>query len=76
MKKNIILGVTGSIACYKAADLTSQLTQSGINVQVVMTRHATEFVAPLTFQTLSRNPVTRNPGTPVTSHWPIPPTSS
>lgn len=58
MKKTIILGVSGSIACYKAADLTSHLTQSGINVQVVMTRHATEFVAPLTFQTLSRNPVT------------------
>ena len=58
MKKNIILGVTGSIACYKAADLASSLTQSGLNVHVVMTRHATEFVSPLTFQTLSRNPVT------------------
>ncbi len=58
MKKNIILGVSGSIACYKAADLASNLTQSGLNVQVVMTRHATEFVSPLTFQTLSRNPVT------------------
>ena len=57
-KKTVLLGVTGSIACYKAADLTSRLTQSGINVQVVMTRHASEFVAPLTFQTLSRNPVT------------------
>ena len=57
-KKNIILGVTGSIACYKAAELASRLTQSGHNVNVVMTRHATEFVAPLTFQTLSRNPVT------------------
>jgi phosphopantothenoylcysteine decarboxylase/phosphopantothenate--cysteine ligase len=58
MKKNVILGVSGSIACYKAADLTSRLTQAGLNVSVVMTRHATEFVAPLTFQTLSRNPVT------------------
>ena len=58
MKKNIILGVSGSIACYKAADLASSLTQSGLNVHVVMTRHATEFVSPLTFQTLSRNPVT------------------
>jgi phosphopantothenoylcysteine decarboxylase/phosphopantothenate--cysteine ligase len=57
-KKTVLLGVTGSIACYKAADLTSRLTQSGFNVQVVMTRHATEFVSPLTFQTLSRNPVT------------------
>lgn len=58
MKKCIILGVTGSIAAYKAADLTSRLTQDGHDVFVVMTRHATEFVAPLTFQTLSRHPVT------------------
>ena len=57
-KKNVILGVSGSIACYKAAELTSRLTQAGRNVNVVMTKHATEFVAPLTFQTLSRNPVT------------------
>ncbi|NDG70657.1 MAG: phosphopantothenoylcysteine decarboxylase, partial [Proteobacteria bacterium] len=49
---------SGSIACYKAAELTSRLTQAGRNVNVVMTKHATEFVAPLTFQTLSRNPVT------------------
>lgn len=57
-QKNIVLGVAGSIACYKAADLTSRLTQAGFQVSVVMTRHATEFVAPLTFQTLSRHPVT------------------
>jgi phosphopantothenoylcysteine decarboxylase/phosphopantothenate--cysteine ligase len=56
--KNIVLGVGGSIACYKAADLTSRLAQAGFDVHVVMTRHATEFIAPLTFQTLSRNPVT------------------
>jgi len=57
-KKNIVLGVGGSIACYKAAALTSRLAQDGFEVHVVMTRSATEFVAPLTFQTLSRNPVT------------------
>jgi len=57
-KKNVILGVTGSIACYKAAELASRLTQAGRDVHVVMTKHATEFVAPLTFQTLSRHPVT------------------
>jgi phosphopantothenoylcysteine decarboxylase/phosphopantothenate--cysteine ligase len=57
-KKNIVLGVGGSIASYKAADLTSRLAQDGFEVHVVMTRSATEFVAPLTFQTLSRNPVT------------------
>ena len=56
--KTIILGVSGSIAAYKAADLTSRLTKAGCEVFVVMTAHATEFVTPLTFQTLSRNPVT------------------
>ncbi len=56
--KSILLGVSGSIAAYKAADLTSRLVKSGHDVFVVMTRHATEFVAPLTFQTLSRHPVT------------------
>ncbi|MEX1120018.1 MAG: flavoprotein [Terrimicrobiaceae bacterium] len=56
--RTIILGVSGSIAAYKAADLTSRLTKRGHSVFVVMTHHATEFVAPLTFQVLSRNPVT------------------
>lgn len=56
--KTIVLGVTGSIAAYKAADLTSRLVKLGYDLRVVMTRNAAEFVAPLTFQTLSRNPVT------------------
>ena len=56
--KSILLGVTGSIAAYKAADLASRLTKSGFDVHVVMTSHATEFVTALTFQTLSRNAVT------------------
>ena len=55
--KTIILGVTGSIAAYKAADLTSMLVQAGANVRVVMTEAATRIVAPITLQTLSRNPV-------------------
>ncbi len=55
--KTIILGVTGSIAAYKAADLTSQLNKLDANVFVVMTRESTEFIGSLTFQTLSRNPV-------------------
>jgi len=54
----IVLGVGGSIAAYKAADLTSRLAKRGYDVHVVMTRAATEFVTPLTFKTLSRNPVT------------------
>ncbi|MCG8601400.1 MAG: phosphopantothenoylcysteine decarboxylase [Verrucomicrobiales bacterium] len=56
--KNIVLGVTGSIAAYKAADLVSRLTKSGHEVHVVMTRDAQEFITPLTLQTLSRQPVT------------------
>lgn len=55
--KNIVLGVTGSIAAYKAADLTSKLTKGGANVNVVMTADAQKFITPLPFKTLSRNPV-------------------
>ena len=54
---NIVLGITGSIAAYKAADLASQLVKQGHEVHVVMTRAATEFITPLTLQTLTRHPV-------------------
>lgn len=53
----IIVGVTGSIAAYKAADLVSKLSKRGFEIHVVMTRGAQQFITPLTFQTLSRNPV-------------------
>src|SRR5580698_11040661 len=56
-RKTIIVGVTGSIAAYKAADLVSKLVKGKHDVFVAMTHGAQEFVAPLTFQTLSRNPV-------------------
>ncbi|MGY0692335.1 bifunctional phosphopantothenoylcysteine decarboxylase/phosphopantothenate--cysteine ligase CoaBC [Virgibacillus sp. FSP13] len=55
--KNILLGVSGGIAVYKACALTSKLTQAGANVKVMMTENAAKFVSPLTFQALSRNPV-------------------
>ncbi|WP_309400918.1 flavoprotein [Cerasicoccus maritimus] len=55
--KTIILGVTGSIAAYKAADIASKLTQGGANVFAVMTAEAAKIVGPITLQTLSRNPV-------------------
>src|SRR5213592_4167757 len=55
--KNIVLGVTGSIAAHKAADLTSRLTKQGANVNVVMTADAVRFITPLAFKTLSRHPV-------------------
>ncbi len=54
---NIVLGVTGSIAAYKAADLTSQLTKQDCAVHVVMTADAQRFITPLAFKTLSRHPV-------------------
>jgi phosphopantothenoylcysteine decarboxylase/phosphopantothenate--cysteine ligase len=55
--KNIVLGVSGSIAAYKAADLASKLVKGGANVNVVMTNDAQKFITPLPFKTLSRNPV-------------------
>ncbi len=56
--KVVVLGVTGSIAAYKSAELASLLVKQGHQVFVVMTRDATEFITPLTLQTLSKNPVT------------------
>lgn len=55
--KTVLLGVTGSIAAYKAADITSQLVKLGANVHCVMTKEATQLLAPLTLKVLSRNPV-------------------
>lgn len=55
--KNILLGVTGGIAAYKAADLVSRLVKQKANVDVIMTEGATKFVTPLTFQTMSVNQV-------------------
>ncbi|MBQ2977654.1 MAG: bifunctional phosphopantothenoylcysteine decarboxylase/phosphopantothenate--cysteine ligase CoaBC [Clostridia bacterium] len=55
--KNVVLGVTGGIAAYKACELCSRLRKSGAQVYVIMTKNACEFVAPLTFETLSNHPV-------------------
>jgi phosphopantothenoylcysteine synthetase/decarboxylase len=63
MKKELlVLGVTGSIAAYKSADMVSRLCREGVRVQVIMTESATRLVGPQTFLTLSRAPV-------VTSLW-------
>ncbi|HQC52214.1 MAG TPA: flavoprotein [Lentisphaeria bacterium] len=61
----LVLGVTGSIAAYKAADLTSRLRQAGVEVQVIMTAAAQKLVCPQTFCTLSRHPV-------ITDLWMMP----
>lgn len=55
-EKRIVLGVSGGIAAYKACDLVSRLKKRGAQVRVVLTKHACEFVPPLTFETLSGNP--------------------
>jgi len=55
--KTVVLGVTGGIAAYKAADLASKLSQAGAVVKVVMTKSATEFIQPMTFEALTGNPV-------------------
>ncbi|NLI72618.1 MAG: bifunctional phosphopantothenoylcysteine decarboxylase/phosphopantothenate--cysteine ligase CoaBC [Bacteroidales bacterium] len=57
MKKTILIGVSGGIACYKAIEVVNQLKKEGYNVEVIMTRAAQEFIAPLTFKTMSHNPV-------------------
>jgi len=60
--KTIVLGITGGIAAYKAADIASKLTQAGARVEIVMTESATRFIAPLTLRSLTGRPV-------VTSMW-------
>lgn len=55
--KHIVLGLTGGIACYKAAELTRELVRAGATVQVVMTQAACQFITPLTLQALSGRPV-------------------
>lgn len=57
MKKTIVLGVTGGIAAFKAAQLTSNLIKKGYDVEVIMTKNATEFITPLTFESLTRHNV-------------------
>jgi len=58
--RNVLLGVTGSIAAYKACDLVRRLQDEGCEVAVIMTACAEKFVTPLTFETLSRRPVSRD----------------
>lgn len=60
--KHLVLGLTGGIACYKAAELVRLLTKAGATVQVVMTEAATQFITPVTMQALSGRPV-------FTSQW-------
>lgn len=55
--KNILIGVTGGIACYKVCEIISYLKHEGCNVDVIMTENATKFITPLTLETLAKNKV-------------------
>ncbi len=74
--REILLGVSGGIACYKGVEVLRGLKRAGAGVSVVMTAHAIEFVQPLTFQTLSNRPVGNRQfdldqeAASVTSGWP------
>lgn len=63
--KNVVLGVSGGIACYKACEIVSRLKKAGADVDVIMTEHAREFVMPLTFQTLAKSAVVTDEFKPV-----------
>ncbi len=69
-KYNVLLGVSGGIACYKSCEIVSRLKKLGANVDVVMTAHAAEFVSPLTFETLSSRPVACDMFAPK-EHWEV-----
>ncbi|MBK0384037.1 bifunctional phosphopantothenoylcysteine decarboxylase/phosphopantothenate--cysteine ligase CoaBC [Pedobacter sp. SD-b] len=67
--KNILLGVCGSIASYKAAEIVRLFVKAGANAKVVMTKDATSFITPLTLSTLSKNQVFSNYSNPETGEW-------
>ncbi len=55
-RKNLLIGVSGGIAAYKVCNVASYFTKMGVNVNVVMTEHGAEFVGPITFEALTKNP--------------------
>jgi len=67
--KNILLGITGSIAAYKAAMLVRLLIKEGAAVKVIMTNYAKEFITPLTMATLSKNPILVDFFNPENGEW-------
>ncbi len=66
--KTIVLGITGGIAAYKAADLASKLVQAGAKVEVVMTEAATRFITPLTLRNITHRPVITDMFEPAPEH--------
>lgn len=70
-QKEIILGVTGSVAAYKSCDLIRRLQEAGFNVSVIMTKEAEEFITPLTLETLSGNRVFRKMFERTRENWEV-----
>ncbi|MFC1869891.1 bifunctional phosphopantothenoylcysteine decarboxylase/phosphopantothenate--cysteine ligase CoaBC [Chloroflexota bacterium] len=66
--KTVVLGITGGISAYKAADIASKLTQAGARVETVMTESATEFVTPLTLRNITGRPVVTDIFEPASEH--------
>ena len=56
-QKHVLLGISGSISAYKAADIANELTKRGYAVDVMMTANSTQFITPLTLQSLSKRPI-------------------
>ncbi len=71
-QRNVVLGVTGSVAAYKAADIIRRLRERGLRVSVVMTREAEHFITPLTFSTLAGGKVYRDMFDPFDDAWKMP----
>jgi len=69
--KNVIVGVTASVACYKALDVISGLRKLGVQVTVVMTREAEEFIKPVLFQAVSGNKVITHDMFKLPDEWAI-----
>jgi len=67
--KNILVGVTGGIAAFKTATIIRLLVKEGADVKVIMTKHAREFITPLTLATLSKNPVLTESYSPENGNW-------
>lgn len=66
--KNVVIGISGGIACYKACEVVSRLKKAGADVDVIMTKHATEFIQPLTFETLAKSKVVSDMFEPVSEY--------
>lgn len=71
MKKHVVIGVTGGVACYKALDLIRGLRRIGLSTEVVLTKEAEEFIRPILFQSVSGNKVVRGDLFEIPEEWDV-----